>query len=192
MQLFPALHLPLPFNMVVVKLLFVNMRRRNAVSHTLFNTNPNANIILIQELWFDKIGSFCSDIDPNGADILGGVANPKWDCLYLKTNHGERCKVMVYHHISSTYFNVTNRLDLVSNHHILILDIHLGTSLFCIVNVYYNTDHHLSLGNILDLNTNPALPTILGGDFNTHSQTWSPPGICPSIWAEDLEDWALT
>jgi endonuclease/exonuclease/phosphatase family metal-dependent hydrolase len=47
------------------------------------------------------------------------------------------------------------------------------------------------LDNILNIEINPPTPTITGGDFNTHSQSWSPPGICPSPWANRLEDWAI-
>ena len=34
------------------------------------------------------------------------------------------------------------------------------------------------------------IPTLLVGDFNTHSCTWSPLGITPSTWANTLEEWA--
>ena len=33
---------------------------------------------------------------------------------------------------------------------------------------------------------------IIGGDFNTHSHAWLPQGIPPSLWAVEIEDWALT
>ena len=178
--------------MAVVNLLFVNMRRRNAASHTLLITNQTADIILVQEPWFNKIGTTRSDVDPNGVDILGGVANPKWDCIYPKTERGTKCKVMAYRRISATHFNITNRVDLTSNHHILTLDIHLGTSSFRVVNVYHDTEHRNSLANILSIDTDPRLPTIIGGDFNTHSLSWSPPGIRASPWAADVKEWALT
>jgi Endonuclease-reverse transcriptase len=168
------------------------MRRCNVASHTLLNTNPNVDIILVQELWFDKIGTTHSDVDPNGVDILSGAANPKWDCIYPKVKQGVRCKVMAYQRISASHFNVTNRVDLTSNHHILTLDIHLGISSFRVVNVYHDTDHPESLANILGIDTDPSLPTIIGGDFNTHSLAWSPPGIRASPWAMRIEEWALT
>jgi hypothetical protein len=178
--------------MAVVNLLFVNMRRRNAASHTLLNTNKTADIILVQEPWYDKIGTARSDVDPDGVDILGGAANPKWDCIYPKVGRGTRCKVMAYHRIATSHFNITNRVDLNSNHHILTIDVHLGTSSFRVINVYHDTDNRNSLTNILTIDADPGLPTIIGGDFNTHSHAWSPPGIRPSPWAADFEEWALT
>jgi hypothetical protein len=163
--------------MASVSLLFVNMCHRNAAMHSLLNSNKQVDIILVQEPWHGKIGTACLDVNPKGVDILGGAANPMWDCIYPKTNLGKRCKVMAYCCISSTHFNVTNCLDLSFNYHLFTLDIHLETSSFHIINVYHNSDHHLSLGNITSLDINPHTPTIVGRDFNTHSHTWSPPGI---------------
>jgi hypothetical protein len=151
--------------MAYINILFVNMCHRNAVTHSLLNTNKDADIIMVQEPWYDKIGSTHSDSDPEGVDKLGRVANPKWDCIYPKTEQGERCKVMAYCRISLTHFNTTNHLDISPCHHILTLDIHLGS--------------------------NPQSMTIVSSDFNTHAQAWSPPGICHSPWADDLEDWAV-
>ena len=178
--------------MVQVKLLFVNMQCHNVATHTLLNTNKDANIILIQEPWFDKIGINHSDLDPNGEETFGGVANPGWDLLYPKTACNSHCKVMAYRRIASTHFNVTNRLDLASNHHLLTLDVHLGSSSFHIINVYHDTDHPASLRNILELDLDLVTSTIVGGDFNTHAHAWSLPGIQPSPWALDLKEWALS
>jgi hypothetical protein len=178
--------------MAHVKLLFVNMCHHNAAMHTLLNTNTDADIILVQEPWFDRIGMTCLDTNPDGVDTLGGVSNPKWDCIQPKTPCGACCKVMAYRCIASSHFNITNKLDLASNHHLLTLDIHLGSSSFHIINVYHNTDHPSSLRNILNLDLDPVIPTIVGGDFNTHTHTWSPEGIQPSLWALELEEWALS
>jgi hypothetical protein len=178
--------------MAVVNILFINMGHRNAAMHTLLNTNTDADIILVQKPWFDKIGMAHSDNNPDGIDTLGGVANPKWDCLYPKVTHGMCCKVMAYRHITSSHFNITDKFDLASNHHLLTLDIHLGSSSFCIINIYHNTDHPSSLRNILDLDLNPVTPIVVGGNFNTHTHTWSLAGIQPSPWALDLEEWALS
>jgi hypothetical protein len=166
--------------MACVNILFVNMCHRNVASHSLLNTNTKADIIMVQEPWYDRISTMCLDSDPEGVNILGGAANPKWDCIYPKTNHGERCKVMAYCHISLTHFNITNHLDTSPCHHILTLDIHLGSSSFRAINVYHDKDHHRSLENILNIKTNPHIPTVVGGDFNTHSHLWLPPGIHPS------------
>jgi hypothetical protein len=76
---------------------------------------------------------------------------------------------MAYHRITSTHFNITNWVDLNSNHHILTLDVHLGTSSFQIVNLYHDVDHQNSLTNILGIDMDASLPMIIRGDFNTRS-----------------------
>jgi hypothetical protein len=60
----------------------VNMRRRNAVTHALLNSDTHTNIYLIQEPWFDTIGTARLDTAQQGVDILGGVASPGWEILY--------------------------------------------------------------------------------------------------------------
>jgi Endonuclease/Exonuclease/phosphatase family len=160
--------------------------------HSLLNSNKQADIILVQEPWHGKIGTTRSDSNPEGVKVLGGAANPLWDSFYPKTNRGERCKVIAYCRTSSTHFNVTNRLDLHSNHHLLTLDVHLGSSSFRIINVYHDSDHRLSLSNITNMDIDPLTPTIVGGDFNTHAHAWSPPGIRASPWAGEVEEWAFS
>jgi hypothetical protein len=76
---------------------------------------------------------------------------------------------MAYRHISSTHFNITNHLDLTSNHHLLTLDIHLSSTSFQAINVYHDTNYRGSLNNILNIEMDPLTPTVIGGDFNTHS-----------------------
>jgi hypothetical protein len=63
--------------------------------------------------------------------------------------------------------------------------------MFQAINMYHDTDHHSSLDNILNIETDPHIPTIIGSNFNTHSRTWSPLGIQPSSWADNLEEWAI-
>jgi Endonuclease-reverse transcriptase len=161
-------------------------------THSLLNTNSDTDIILIQEPWYGKIGTACSNTNPEGVEVLGGVANPMWDCLYPKVMWDEHCKVMAYRRISSSHFNITNKFNLASNHHLMMLDVHLGSSSFCILNIYHDTDHPHSLRNITDLDLDPVIPTIVGGDFNMHAHAWFPAGIRPSPWALELEEWALS
>ena len=192
--------------MDLVKILWVNTRRSNPRLHAILNSNKHADLILVQEPWFDKIGTVRSDFDPEGTDTLGTVANPLWDILYPKHDTGERCKVVAYRRISSTSFTVTNRLDLASNYHTLTLDIHMDTETFRIYNIYHDAHtadtgtetnktsretRNRSLNYITNLEIDPLVPTVIGGDFNTHARTWSPPEVRQSTWAIDIEEWAI-
>jgi hypothetical protein len=191
-----------------VKLLWVNTRRSNPRLHAILNSNKQADLILVQEPWFDKIGTVHSDFDPEGTDTLGTVANPLgvWDVLYPKHNPGERCKVVAYRHISSTSFTVTNRLDLASNYHTLTIDVHTDTETFRIYNIYHDAHtadtgnkmsratrdtRNRSLNYITNIEVDPLVPTVIGGDFNTHANAWSPLDVRQSTWAIDIEEWAI-
>ena len=43
---------------------------------------------------------------------------------------------------------------------------------------------------MLDLYIDALMPTLIIGDFNTHSPSWSPPDTTWSNWARKVEEWA--
>jgi hypothetical protein len=40
-----------------IRIASVNMRKRNAVTHALLNSDNDTNLFLLQEPWFNKIGT---------------------------------------------------------------------------------------------------------------------------------------
>ncbi len=76
----------------------VNMHRCNAATHSLLNTTNDTHLLLIQEPWYDTIGTARKDIARQGIDVQGGVASPKWEILYPGCQEGKRPKVMAYAH----------------------------------------------------------------------------------------------
>jgi Endonuclease-reverse transcriptase len=89
----------------------------------------------------------------------------------------------------------------------LTLDIHTNYEMLRVYNIYHNactedkkdnlsqlscTTHQKSLKDILAIDTDLHIPTIIGGDFKTHSRAWSPTGICQLAWALDIEEWATS
>ncbi len=72
------------------------MCRRNAVTHALLNNNAHTNLFLIQEPWFDTIGTTRNDSAHQGMDVLGGVASPGWEIIYPAIPKGLWPKVMTY------------------------------------------------------------------------------------------------
>ena len=74
----------------------VNMQKHNAVTHALLNFASHAHLVLIQEPWFDKIGTTRQDDAHEGIDTLGGIASPAWDLFYPTMKPGQRPKVMAY------------------------------------------------------------------------------------------------
>jgi hypothetical protein len=73
-----------------------------------------------------------------------------------------------------------------------VLDIVFDTKIWCIIKFYHDVKDKLSLQALLSLNIDATMPTLVVGDFNTHSATWSPPTILRFTWAGHIEEWAAT
>jgi hypothetical protein len=57
------------------------------------------------------------------------------------------------------------------------------------INFYNNVDDPTALSSLLALDIDATIPTLLTGDFNLHSCTWSPPDWAPSHAADRVEEW---
>ena len=190
-----------------INILWVNIRCSNTRLHAILNSNKNADLIMVQEPWFDTISIAQLDSNPGGVNVQGTIANPLWEGFLPRLCPRDRSKVATYQHISSTSFTVTNKLDLASNYHALTLKVHTGLESFRIYNLYHDahsndsddnndqlsrkTRRH-SLDFITSIDIDLMIPTVIGGDFNTHARAWSPPEICQLTWAVDLEEWAIS
>ena len=60
---------------------------------------------------------------------------------------------------------------------LLILDLHAGSTCLHVINFYHDVEDTTSLGALLALDLDPTVPTLLIGDFNLHSPSWSPEGL---------------
>ena len=174
------------------------MRRRNAMTHALLHSSPMDHLILIQEPWFDRIGTVRKDTAKDSVDVLGGVASPGWETHYPAIPDVGVAKVMAYtckrsweHTNSPALFSATTRRDLCTHPCIMIIDLSFDDRTWRIVNFYNDVRDRSVLDTLLALNLDPLTPTLVVGDFNTHSRSWSPQGITPSPWAERLEEWAI-
>ena len=73
----------------------------------------------------------------------------------------------------------------------MILDLTFDRTTWRLINFYNDIKDHSALNTLLSLDLDPIVPTLVTGDFNTHSRTWFPEGIMPSTWAEWVEEWAV-
>jgi hypothetical protein len=169
----------------------VNVRRRSTVLHGLLQKSP-FDIILVQEPWFGKINTARNDSDPDGTDVFGATANNMWECYLPAHNASKICKVAIY--VKLTF---TSRIFLRCRHDLplssltsMVLDLMIGDDFLRIINIYHcvPAKGH-SLHHILSYETDPTIPTLVGGDFNTHRPSWLLPGATLSPWALSLEDW---
>jgi hypothetical protein len=172
------------------------MRKRNAVSHALLNSITNTNLILLQEPWFNRIGTMREDNAREGVDVLGGVTSPAWDIIYPSSDKDKPPKVMAYVRkqtqdtLNATHFTVVPRLDVCPHPTVQVLDVIFDKEQWRVINFYHDVRDASSLEALLGLDIDALIPTLVIGDFNAHSQTWSPPDIPRSKGATRIEEWA--
>jgi endonuclease/exonuclease/phosphatase family metal-dependent hydrolase len=170
------------------------MRQSNALMHALLASNPPADIILVQEPWYDHIGTHHSDTNPFSMEALGSIASPQWNLIYSNITDPTttRAKVLAYTQKNTPLFSPSSHLDLIAHPSLQILDFITPDTNFHIVNVCHDVDDPSCCNLLPNLDLDPITPMLIIGDFNMHSPTWSPVGLPCSSWAGALEDWAVT
>jgi hypothetical protein len=175
----------------------VNMRRRNAAMHALLNDNGEDDLLCVQEPWFNPVGTARCDDMIQGKDVLGGAANPKWRLAYPSLTNGQRAKVMTYVWLHDRFAKfkpnhcqMIVHNNLASHPCLLISDIRLGTYYWHVINFYNDVADPSALDALVGLDLDATIPTLLVGDFNLHSPSWSPMGWDTSCGAHRLEEWA--
>jgi hypothetical protein len=177
----------------------VNMRRHNAAMHVLLNDNGEDDLLCIQEPWFNPVGMARCDDKINGKDVLGGAANPRWRLAYPSVTNGQWAKVMTYIRLHDrvakfkpSFCQMIVRNDLASHPCLLIMDIRTGTYYWRVINFYNDVADPSALDALVALDLDATIPTLLVGDFNLHSPSWSPTGWDTSRGAHRLEEWTAT
>jgi hypothetical protein len=88
-------------------------------------------------------------------------------------------------------FSVVPRLDVCSHPTVQVLDIVFDDDeTRRVINFYHDVLDNTSLQALLALDIDALTSTLIVGDFNTHSPTWSPPDNPRSHWAARVEEWA--
>ena len=89
-------------------------------------------------------------------------------------------------------FSVVPRLDISTHPCLQVIDVVLDSESWRVVNFYHDVWDDSSLQALIDLDIDATTPTLVVGGFNTHSPSWSPPGVPHSAWVGWLEEWAAT
>jgi len=171
----------------------VNVHRSSHRTHALLQKGDEYDIILIQEPWFNTVATLHSDTDPTGEPQMGATANPMWDTHLPKHRQGETCKVVAYTKQSLVRSHIVsnNLAHPLANANTVILDImETDTIIMRLISLYHTvppSGHDLQ--HLLDYESDELTPTLLIGDFNTHSPCWSLHGRTHSSWAPCLYDW---
>jgi hypothetical protein len=119
--------------------------------------------------------------------------HPKWDAHLPKHRNGDTCKAIAY---TKKGLQCPHVIDNVLNHPLtnpnsIIIDVKEDNQVIArLVNMYHAvppTGH--SLQYLFEYDAEDLTPTVIVGDFNTHSTIWSMEGKTPSTWARVFEDW---
>jgi Reverse transcriptase (RNA-dependent DNA polymerase)/Endonuclease-reverse transcriptase len=172
-------------------ILSVNMNRSNFKLASLLQTT-SADCILVQEPWWGHLIPRRSDTDPDGDPALGTVSHPAWTVFTpdLSSSPDGHPRVLTFVQKSLTAACSVTPIGDLSAYDLLGLSIDSPTIHLIVINFYHHVRHHIgNLSHLLDFSPDSSAPTLLAGDFNTHSDTWSPGGKRPSPWAPSLERW---
>jgi hypothetical protein len=91
---------------------------------------------------------------------------------------------------NAAHFTVVPRLDVCTHPSIQVLDLIFDSEQWRVINFYHDVLDNTCLQALLALDIDAIIPTLVIGDFNMHSRTWSPTSIPRSQWAEWVEEWA--
>src|SRR5260221_2203751 len=180
-----------------IQIMSVNMNRQSLLTHALMQV-LTADIILIQEPWIGTIQTARSDLDPLGTPIPGATNNNRWECFLPAFTDPKTVRVVAYvkFDLARTFAIVNHISHPLSSLESMVLDFTFEEETLRILNVYHRIplDHYDGKvrHNLLHLFSNsldPLIPTLVVGDFNTHSHIWSLPHSTISPWAPDLVDW---
>jgi hypothetical protein len=167
--------------------------------HALLNNNGEDDLLCVQEPWFNPVGTAHCDNKIQGKDVLEGAANPRWRLTYPSITNSQRAKVMTYIRLHDrvakfkpSFCQMIVRNDLASHPCLLITDIRTGTYYWRVINFYNDVADPSALDALVGLDLDATIPTLLVGDFNLHSPSWSPTGWDTSRGAHRLEEWAAT
>ena len=174
-----------------IRIASVNAHRSTAQVQGLLQCS-SFDIILLQEPWVGTINVQRSDSDPHRTDITGTTYNNLWESFLPSHSPDDVCKVAAYVRCDlARWLLIRNRLTLpFSGPNCLVLDIASDDEAIRLINFYHcvpPTGH--GLHSLLAAECNDVVPTVLCGDFNTHSRMWSLPSATLSPWAIPLEEW---
>jgi endonuclease/exonuclease/phosphatase (EEP) superfamily protein YafD len=172
-------------------ILLVNMNRSNFKLTSLLQSTT-ADCLLVQEPWWGALIPQCSDTDPDGCPAFGTIAHPAWSAFTPPSSSspdGHPWVITFLRKRLLASFTVTPSPDL-SSYNLLGLTLASPSFHLTIINFYHHVrGHQGNLTNLTDFSPSIHTPILLAGDFNTHSDTWSPGGKRASPWAPSLEGW---
>jgi hypothetical protein len=181
----PSQHL----NLIILS---ANVNKQRSAMESILELTP-ANILLIQEPPWGSLVPLVSDSDPEGSVRKGTSRHQAWECLLpppssLTTDN--RPHVAFFYRRRLATSCTFSTIPSLTSYHSIGVDVRSSSFHLRLLDFYHHVPSHThSLHPLLSLPFDPSIPTLIGGDFNTHSLAWSLPRQSLSPWAPVLEDW---
>jgi hypothetical protein len=156
-------------------ILSANMNHSNHKLITLLETS-DATCLLIQEPWWGPLVPHHSNTDLDGEPSFDTVAHPNWTAFSPPVS-GEPLHPRVIIFIRKDLLTSITVIPIPNLLHYDLLGLTLEGHSFKIhiLNFYHHIQgHHGNLLHILNASLDHSIPIVLGGDFNMHSNLWSP------------------
>jgi hypothetical protein len=134
-----------------------------------------------------------SDNNPNGIEQRGTTLHPQWEVLTPPHQPSDTCKAVAFvrKQLMQSITIKTQPDHPLSNLNSLVFDVVEDEQILLqIINVYHKcpkSGHNLQY--LFNHNLNELVPTLIMGNFNTHTVHWSLSGHASSAWADDFTDW---
>jgi hypothetical protein len=154
-----------------------NVHKRNSTTHTVLSVassmKPPADLILIQEPYYGKIGTNPKMAQGNPiTDVYGCPKHRDWQAILPpSTSPSTPPDVIAYVPSHRTGWTFQLRADIVSHPGILCLEINSSAHPFLVINVYNDVDN--SAVHVMKSINNLLPRTLFLGDFNLHHPLWS-------------------
>ena len=183
-----------------IRIKSVNVHRNSERTYGMLETNDSDyDILLLQEPAFYTVATLRSDSDPDGTPQLGFPVNNKWTLLSPQHDEDTRPKVCAYVNTKTIHHSrITNHVspDPLATPNSMVIDLlrsDHSTVALRLVNVYHDRpDSGHALRHLFNNSLADTIPTVLIGDYNSHSPRWSLPHSTPSSWAGEFHDWMDT
>jgi hypothetical protein len=179
---------------LTITILSANVNKQRASMESILELTT-ANILLIQEPPWGPLVPTVSDANPEGATRKGTSRHQAWECLlpppstFSTVTDSRPCVALFYRKRLASSCNLSPIPSLTSYHSIGV-DVHSSSFHLRLICFYHHVPSNThSLDPLLLLPFEPSVPTIVAGDFNTHSLFWSLPHQSLSPWAPILEEW---
>jgi len=151
-----------------------NVRKSNITLHAVLSDasslSPPADLILIQEPWYGRIGVNAQMAQGNPiTDQFRCPKHKDWQAVLPPSSPSSPPDVVAYVPSHQTTWTFQQRSDIISHPSIMCLEVESGAHPFLVVNIYNDTDN-AAVHAIATLPTHSLLRrTIFLGDFNLHS-----------------------